>query len=111
MRKAQLIKQILEKLQQLTEAQFNQVHQFITELLTQGLSKNYPIPEEGPLNIINEPAAKYTTNMSSRLQALSEDQLLTLAIMKLASESESFQFLSEEEDLYSIEDLQEVYHA
>jgi hypothetical protein len=111
MRKEQLIQQILEKLQQLTEAQLNQVNQFITRLLGKSKAGSYTIPEKESSNVVNESVAKYITNINSRLQALSEDQVLTLAIMKLADQSESCQFLSEEENLYSLEDLQEVYHA
>jgi uncharacterized protein YneR len=34
-----------------------------------------------------------------------EEQILTEGIQQLASESDAFQFLYEEEDLYSIDDL------
>lgn len=38
-----------------------------------------------------------------------EEQLLTRGIETLVSESESFAFLEEEEDLYTVEDLKERY--
>jgi len=38
-----------------------------------------------------------------------EEQILTKGIEKLVSESESFAFLEEEEDLYTLEDLKERY--
>ncbi len=38
-----------------------------------------------------------------------DDQILTEGIQKLVSESKTFSFLDEEEDLYSIEDLKERY--
>lgn len=39
-----------------------------------------------------------------------EEQLLTVNIQKLVTESESFNFLNEEEELYSLTDLKERYH-
>jgi hypothetical protein len=38
-----------------------------------------------------------------------EDQILTEGIQKLVSDSKTFSFLDEEEDLYSTEDLKERY--
>ncbi len=40
-----------------------------------------------------------------------EEQLLTQGIQQLASESQTFDFLNEEEDLYSVSDLKEVYNG
>lgn len=39
-----------------------------------------------------------------------EEQLLTQGIQQLAAEGQTFDFLNEEEDLYSIKDLKEVYN-
>ncbi|MCF2442985.1 DUF2281 domain-containing protein [Dyadobacter sp. CY345] len=39
----------------------------------------------------------------------SDDQLLTESIQQLAGESRSFEFLKDEEDLYSLDDLKEIY--
>ena len=39
-----------------------------------------------------------------------EDNLLVKGFQKIASESESFTFLKDEENLYSISDLKEVYN-
>lgn len=39
-----------------------------------------------------------------------EEQLLTQGIQHLASEGQTFDFLNEEEDLYSVSDLKEVYN-
>lgn len=39
-----------------------------------------------------------------------EKQLLTQGIQHLASEGQTFDFLNEEEDLYSVSDLKEVYN-
>jgi hypothetical protein len=38
-----------------------------------------------------------------------EEENLTQGMQKLASESKSFKFLEEEEDLYSVDDLKEIY--
>ena len=38
-----------------------------------------------------------------------DDQILTEGIMKLSAKSKSYEFLSDEEDLYNVEDLKEVY--
>ncbi len=38
-----------------------------------------------------------------------DDRILTEGIQELASQSKSFKFLDEEEELYSQEDLKEVY--
>ena len=40
-----------------------------------------------------------------------EEQLLTQGIQQLASESQTFDFLNEEEDLYPVSDLKEVYNG
>jgi hypothetical protein len=38
-----------------------------------------------------------------------EDQILTEGIQKLTSESKAFDFLKEEEDLYTVNDVKEHY--
>ena len=38
-----------------------------------------------------------------------EDELIKNSIMKLASESKSFEFLKDEEDLYSMKDVKVKY--
>ncbi|MBU1821560.1 MAG: hypothetical protein KKG00_08635 [Bacteroidetes bacterium] len=40
-----------------------------------------------------------------------ENQQLTKGIQKMASDSKAFDFLHEEEDLYTVEDLKEVYNG
>ena len=40
-----------------------------------------------------------------------EEQLLTQGIQQLASEGRTFDFLNQEEDLYSISELKEVYNG
>ena len=40
-----------------------------------------------------------------------EEHLLTKGIQKMISESQAFDFLNNEEDLYSLADLKEVYNG
>jgi hypothetical protein len=40
-----------------------------------------------------------------------EEQELTSGIQRLATEAKTFEFLENEEELYSVEDLKEVYHG
>lgn len=40
-----------------------------------------------------------------------EEQRLTTGIQKMVSESQAFDFLNNEEDLYTLSDLKEVYNA
>jgi hypothetical protein len=40
-----------------------------------------------------------------------EEQLLTEGIQQLASEGQTFDFLNQEEDLYTVSDLKEVYNG
>ena len=40
-----------------------------------------------------------------------EEQLLTQGIQQLASEGQTFDFLNQEEDLYTVNDLKEVYNG
>jgi hypothetical protein len=40
-----------------------------------------------------------------------EEQLLAQAIQQLTSESQTFDFLAQEEELYSVTDLKEVYNG
>jgi hypothetical protein len=40
-----------------------------------------------------------------------EEQTLTEGIQKLTADSQSFDFLNEEEDIYTEDDLKEIYNA
>jgi hypothetical protein len=40
-----------------------------------------------------------------------EEQMLTQGIQQLASEGQTFDFLNQEEDLYRVSDLKEVYNG
>ncbi|MBF9253492.1 hypothetical protein I2I11_09330 [Pontibacter sp. 172403-2] len=52
---------------------------------------------------------KEVSDFAEFLLSKLEDQLLTEGMQKLASNSKSFQFLEDEEDLYSEADLKEKY--
>ncbi len=51
------------------------------------------------------------SNFISFILKQCEEQQLNQGIQRLTEESKTFEFLKEEEDLYSIEDLKEVYNA
>lgn len=52
---------------------------------------------------------KEVSDFAEFLLSKLEDRLLTEGIQKLATNSESFQFLEDEEDLYTEADLKEKY--
>ncbi len=70
-------------------------------------------------NLIKETVKKISKLPDSRVKEVSdftdfliskiEDQILTEGIKKIISESKSFDFLNEEEDLYTVKDLKERY--
>lgn len=51
------------------------------------------------------------SNFISFLLKQYEEEQLTQGIQKLSEDSMIFEFLSQEEDLYSIDDLKEVYNG
>jgi hypothetical protein len=52
---------------------------------------------------------KEVSDFAEFLLSKSEDQLITEGIQKLAMKSKAFQFLEEEEELYTEADLKEKY--
>lgn len=52
---------------------------------------------------------KEVSDFAEFLLSKIDDQLITEGIQKLASDSNAFKFLEDEEDLYSIDDLKERY--
>ena len=91
MGKEQLIEQIKENLQLLPESKIKEVNDFIVMLSKQDSSE--------------------MLKFISLLISEREDELLTQGIMKLAEQSKSYHFLLNEEDLYKVEDLKEIYNA
>jgi len=52
---------------------------------------------------------KEVLDFAEFLLSKSDDTILTEGIQKLASESKSFEFLKDEEDIYTSDDLKEIY--
>lgn len=61
------------------------------------------------LNRLPDQKLKTVSDFTEFLINNIENQLLTEGIQKLTSESKAYQFLMEEEDIYTVEDLKERY--
>ena len=61
-----------------------------------------------PINQLPEDKAEEISNSADFVIKRYEEQKLTEGIQQLASESQTFEFLNKEEDLYSEADLKEV---
>ncbi|MEO6682426.1 MAG: hypothetical protein ABIN48_06330 [Ginsengibacter sp.] len=69
---------------------------------------------EQTINTINklpDNKLRELSNYISFLLKQYEESEITRGIQKMAAESKSFEFLDKEEDLYTVEDLKEVYHG
>jgi hypothetical protein len=69
---------------------------------------------ERTLNAINqlpEDKAEEISDFADFIFKRYEEQELLHGIRKIASESQAFEFLMEEEDIYSVADLKEVYNG
>lgn len=68
---------------------------------------------EKTVNIINqlpEEKAEEISDFADFIISKYEEKILQKDIHKLVSEGDAFSFLKEEEDLYRLEDLKEVYN-
>lgn len=63
------------------------------------------------INQLPEDKAEEISNFADFVIKRYEEYSLTQGIQKLANESQIFNFLNEEEDLYSVADLKEVYNG
>ncbi len=63
------------------------------------------------INQLPEEKAKEISDFADFVTKRYEEHLLTQGIQKLASDSRTFDFLHNEEDVYSIADLKEVYNG
>jgi hypothetical protein len=63
------------------------------------------------INQLPEDKAEEISDFADFVIKRYEEYLLTEGIQKMASKSKTFQFLKDEEELYSIADLKEVYNA
>ncbi|GLU51804.1 DUF2281 domain-containing protein [Dyadobacter frigoris] len=61
------------------------------------------------LSKLSDQKIKEVTDFAEFLLSKSEDSMLVEGIQKMASESKSFDFLNDEEDIYTIADLKEIY--
>lgn len=63
------------------------------------------------INQLPEDKAEQISDFVDFISKRYEEQALTQGIQKLTAEGGSFQFLHNEEDLYSTSDLKEVYNG
>ena len=61
------------------------------------------------LNLLPENKAEEVLDYIEYLFNKSDDSFLTKGITKLAAESKSLDFLNEEEDIYTLDDVKEKY--
>ncbi len=69
---------------------------------------------ERTLKVINqlpEDKAEEISDFADFILKRYEEQELTKGIQKMASESKTFDFLNNEEDIYSVADLKEIYNG
>ena len=63
------------------------------------------------INQLPEDKAKEISDFADLVSKRYEEHLLTQGIQNLTEESQAFNFLNSEEDLYCIADLKEVYNG
>ena len=63
------------------------------------------------INQLPEKKAEEISDFADNVTKRYEEHLLTQGIQKLTSDSSAFAFLNEEEDIYSVDDLKEVYNG
>jgi hypothetical protein len=63
------------------------------------------------INQLPEDKAEEISDFADFVYKRYEEQELTNGIQKLTSESQVFEFLNNEEDIYSVADLKEVYNG
>ena len=61
------------------------------------------------LSKLSDQKIKEVTDFAEFLLSKSEDSMLIEGIQKMASESKSFDFLNDDEDIYTVADLKEIY--
>ena len=63
------------------------------------------------MNKLPDDKVREISNFISFILNQYEESVLIEGIQKLAAEGKSFEFLYNEEDLYTVDDLKEVYHG
>jgi len=62
------------------------------------------------INKLPEDKAEEISDFAVFVSKRYEDHLLTESIQKMASESNTFSFVEEDEELYTVKDLKQVYN-
>lgn len=63
------------------------------------------------INKLPEDKAEEISDFADFVYKKYEDQLLAQSIQKMTSDSNSFSFLEEEEEIYTVKDLKQVYNG
>lgn len=63
------------------------------------------------INLLPEEKAEEISNFADFISKRYEETLFTKAIHTYAEKDNAFEFLQSEDDLYSVQDLKEVYNA
>ena len=63
------------------------------------------------INLLPADKAQEISDFADFIRKRHEEHSLIQGIQKLAADSEAFDFLKDEEDLYAIDDLKEVYNG
>ena len=63
------------------------------------------------INKLPEDKAEEISDFAVFVSKRYEDHLLTESIQKMASDSKAFSFLEEEEEIYTVNDLKQVYNG
>ncbi|HRN55022.1 MAG TPA: hypothetical protein PLL71_01145 [Agriterribacter sp.] len=63
------------------------------------------------MNQLPDDKVREISNFISFIFHQFEESLLTKGIQKMTEESQAFDFLNKEEELYTVEDLKEVYNG
>jgi hypothetical protein len=61
------------------------------------------------LKKLSDSQLQYVNDYTEHLLGKIDDEITLEGIQKIASESKTFEFLNEEEELYTVEDLKEKY--
>lgn len=63
------------------------------------------------INKLPEDKAEEISDFADFVYKKYEDQLLAQSIQKMTSDSNSFSFLEEDEEIYTVKDLKQVYNG
>lgn len=63
------------------------------------------------ISMLPEERAEEISNFAEFMSKRYEEYLLSKGMLHIAAENKSYAFLNDEEDLYTLEDLKEVYNV